>query len=159
MSEREPLRRDAITRARFFVQQARSCRISDDNIASREAFEAYLEAAISFGRSAIQRLQAWADRRMKGDPSWKTKWKKWWGPLEQCPAIQFFRQERNRILHEAPPRIGQTLHGPGPLPEKVEAYYFYEDPSIPATDTIERHLNSVEEILADAEARFGIGRL
>src|SRR3712207_6207077 len=56
MSKREPLRRDAITRARFFLEQARSCLYSDD-MAWQEPFEAYLEAAIVFSRAAVHRLQ------------------------------------------------------------------------------------------------------
>src|SRR5688500_10116583 len=114
-------------------------------MASREAFEAYLEAAIIFSRAAIPRLRKSALERTKGKPSLRDEWDKLWKILLNDPAIKFFRNERNLILKEAPPRMGQTLHGPGPSPGKLEAYYFYEDSSIPATDTIERHLDSVEK--------------
>ena len=158
MSEREPLRRDAITRARFFLEQVRSCRYSDD-MAWQEPFEAYLEAAIVFGRSAIQRLKRSADKRARNDPSLKAEVDEWWDSLLQDPAIQFFRGQRNFIGHEGPPKVGQTLYGPGgPPPQKAEAYYFFEK-DILATDTIERHLNAVEKIVTAAEERFGTSSL
>ncbi|HET6658429.1 MAG TPA: hypothetical protein VFH16_00780 [Rubrobacter sp.] len=70
MSERGRLRRDAITRARFFLEHAHSCRYSDE-MAWQEPFEAYMEAAIIFGRIAIQRLKKSADRKAHGNPGMK----------------------------------------------------------------------------------------
>ena len=45
--------REALSRARFFLEKAKGC-ASDD----RGDFEAYLEAAIVFARAAVHRLQA-----------------------------------------------------------------------------------------------------
>jgi hypothetical protein len=158
MSKREPLRRDAITRARFFLKQARSCRYSDD-LTWQEPFEAYMEAAIIFGRIAIHRLKKSADRKARNNPSLKAAVKAWWDSIRNDPAIQFFRGQRDFIVHEGPPKVGQTLYGPGgPLPQKAEAYYFFEK-NIPATETIERHLNAVEKIVTAADARFGTSSL
>jgi len=50
-----PLRRDAITRAWFFLKQARGYPYRTD-ISAHEPFEAYLEATIIFSRVAIHRL-------------------------------------------------------------------------------------------------------
>jgi hypothetical protein len=159
MSEREPLRRDAITRARFFLEQARSCRYSND-MAWQESFEAYLEAAIVFSRAAVHRLHTSALRRARGNSNLKAEVDEWWHSILKDPAIQFFRVERDFIVKEGPPKVGQILYGPGgPPPFRAEAYYYYEDPNIPATDTIERHLNSVEKIVTDAERRFGTSSL
>src|SRR5215212_724394 len=115
MSERGPLRRDAITRARFFLEQARSCRYSDD-MTWQEPFEAYLEAAIIFGRSAIQRLKRSADKRARSNPSLKAEVAEWWDSILNEPAIQFFRGQRDFIVHEGPPKVGQALYGPGGPP-------------------------------------------
>ena len=41
----------------------------------------------------------------------------------------------------------------------MEELYYYETPDIPATETIERHLRSVERIVTDAETRFGTSTL
>jgi hypothetical protein len=158
MSERGPLRRDAITRARFFLEQARGCRYSDEP-AGQEPFEAYMEAAIIFGRIAIQRLKKSAERKARGKPSMKAEVKAWWAYLEDDPAIMFFREERNFIVHEGPPKVGQIIGMGGPVSQKAEAHYYYENSDIPATDTIERHLNAVENIVRDAQERFGTSSL
>jgi hypothetical protein len=151
------LRRDAITRARFFLLQARSCPYRAD-LVQYEMFEAYLEASIVFSRAAINRLHKSAVRRAKGNPSLKAEWDDWWHSILNDPAIQFFRDERNFILKEGPPMVGQIVRMGGP-PQKMEDLYYYESPDIPATDTIERHLNSVEKLVTDAERRFGTSSL
>jgi hypothetical protein len=158
MSKREPLRRDAITRARFFLEQARSCPYSAD-MAWQESFEAYLEAAIVFSRAAVHRLKASADRRVKGNPILKAEWREYWDAMLEDPAIQFFRSERDFIVKEGPPKVGQIVRMGGPGPQKMEELYYYESPDIPATDTIEHHLNSVEKIVIAAEERFGTSSL
>jgi hypothetical protein len=105
-------------------------------------------------------LQASALRKARGNPSLKAEWDEWWRSILKDPAIQFFRVERDFIAKEGPPKVGQIIYGSGgPLPQKAEAYYYYESPDIPATDTIERHLNSVEKLVTDAERRFGTSSL
>jgi hypothetical protein len=121
-----------------------------------EPFESYLEAAIIFGRVAIHRLKTAADQKAQSNPSLKNNVKEWWDSLRGHPAIDFFRAERDFISKVGPPKVGQILYGPrGDWPQKAEAYYYFEDPKIPATKTVERHLDSVEKIVADAEGRFG----
>ena len=118
-----------------------------------------MEASLIFGRTAVHRLKASAERRAKGNPSLKAEWEEWWHSILDDPAIQFFRAERDDILKDHPPKVGQIIYGPDPGPEKAEAYYYYESADVPATDTIERHLNSVEKLVTDAEARFGTSSL
>jgi hypothetical protein len=155
MSERTPkMRRDAITRARFFLAQARGCRFSDST-EWREPFEAHMEAAIIFGRIAIQRLKKSADRRSRNDRRLRTEVRAWWDSIADDPAIRFFRGHRDFIIHEGPPIVHQIIGLGGPISQEAAAYYYYESPDIPATETIERHLSAVEKIVTDAERRFG----
>jgi len=153
-----PHSRHAIERAKFFLAKAKEC--PADN---RVDFEAYLEASIVFGRSAIQRVQA----IYKKEPVFK----KWWKSLENDKSVVFFKEERGRILHEAPSKIGQKLFLPfiksttivggqqvkddepdvidietitSEKPVFASALYYIDDPSIPATQTVENHLNKME---------------
>jgi hypothetical protein len=158
MSEQGRLRRDAITRAWFFLGQARSCPYSDEPTA-RESFEAFLEATIVFSSVAVHRLHREALRRAKIDPSLKAAVDAWWASLLNDPASQFFRVERDFIAKVGPPKVGQIVRMGGPAPRMMEELYFYETSDIPATETIERHLSSVERIVTDAEKRFGTATL
>jgi hypothetical protein len=158
MNKRERLRRDAITRAWFFLEQARSYPYRTA-ISAHEPFEAYLEASIIFSRVAIHRLHREAQRRAKGNPRLKAEVDAWWDSLLEGPAIHFFRIERDFIAKVGPPKVGQIIRLGGPAPEKMEQLYYYENPDIPATETIERHLRSVERIVTDAEERFGTATL
>jgi hypothetical protein len=158
MSERARVRRDAITRAWFYLEQARRLPFRAD-IAEHEPFEAYLEAAIIYSRVAVHRLHREALRRARADPRLKAEVDAWWDSLLEDPAIHFFRIERDFIAKVGPPKVGQIIRLGGPTPEKMEELYYYENPDIPATETIERHLRSVERIVTDAEARFGTATL
>jgi len=120
-----PESREALTRARFFLQKANAC-----PAAARVEFEAFLEASIVFARAAVHRLKAKHQRH----PEWKSVWDSW----ARQPAIQFFREERNWILKEAPPKLGQKIYA--------------DDPQVPATVTVEGHLASLETLLTEAEA-------
>ena len=159
MSDRGGVRRDAITRAWFFLEQARRLPHRAD-FREYEAFEAYLEAAIIYSRVAIHRLHSEAKQRAKGDPHLKAEVDAWWASLLEDPAIPFIRDERNFIAHEGPPKVNQNIRMGGPAPgQKMEELYYYETPDIPATETIERHLRSVERIVTDAERRFDTSTL
>jgi hypothetical protein len=94
-------------------------------MAWQEPFEAYMEAAIIFGRIAIQRLKKSADRKAHGNPGMKAEVKEWWASLEEGPAIKFFRGERNFIVHEGPPKVGQIIGLGGPASQKAEVHYYY----------------------------------
>src|SRR5918995_6653553 len=154
MSDRGGVRRDAITRSWFFLEQARRLPYHAD-FGEYEAFEAYLEAAIIYSRVAVHRLLREASQRAKGDPHLKAEVDAWWASLLEDPAISFFRIERNFIAKVGPPKVDQIIRAGGPAPEKMEELYYYETPDIPATETIERHLRSVERIVKEAEERFG----
>ena len=136
--------RHGISRARFFLQKAVACKVDQ-----RDKFEAYLDAAIIFARTALLRLEP----AYKHHPAWK----KWWADLLTdpitSPAVQFFREERNWIIHKAPAQINQVIRV-GASPVSAAELYYYETPEIPATKTVERHLNSMESIALDAERRF-----
>ena len=131
--------RHAISRAWFFLDLAKQCPIE-----KRNAFEAYLEASIIFARAAIHRLQS--------EHKQKSNWKPWWDELRSNPAIRFFQEERNLILKGAPPKLGQIIGGP-PTAMAADLYY-YENPQIQATDTVERHLHTIENLLIEAQSRF-----
>lgn len=133
--------RHAIARARFFLSKAIQCEVNQ-----RDEFEAYLEASIVFARAAIHRLQP----RYKKHPNWKS----WWDGLFSDPAVEFFRVERNWILKEASPKIGQII-ALGQPPETAAGLYYYENPNTPATDTIQRHLDKIESLVLHAEKHFG----
>jgi len=159
MSDRGRVRRDAITRAWFFLEQARALPYRAD-IVEHEPFEAYLEAAIIYSRVAIHRLRREALQRAKGDPRLKAEVDAWWASLLDETAIPFIRDKRNVIAKEGPPKFNQNIMMGGPAPgQKMEKLYYYETPDIPATETIERHLRSVERIVTDAERRFGTSTL
>ena len=154
--------RRPLERAKLFLAKAKEC--PADN---RVDFEAYLEASIIFGRSAIHRVQA----AYKEDAVFKNKFKIWWDSLENDKSVVFLKEERDMILHEAPPRIGQILQMPfipasghvggQPVeddePDVIDVQtisseedshasdlYYFDDPSIPATQTVEDHLKVLE---------------
>jgi len=130
-------KRHAISRARFFLDLARGCLIEE-----RDEFEAYLEASIIFARTALHRLKKKNEK--------KSNWKSWWDGLLSNPAVIFFKDERNLILKEGPPKVGQII-GAGP---KAANLYYYENTQTPATDTVKRHLDAIEDLLIEAKSLF-----
>jgi hypothetical protein len=134
-------KRDAISRARFFLNLAKQCPAE-----KRDEFEAYLEASIIFSRTALHRFKT----KHKRHPNWKA----WWDSLKTNSAVEFFRKERDWILKEGPPKIGQIIRVGGPSTPMATEYYYYENPQTPATDTVEKHLNDFETLLREAEPRF-----
>jgi DNA-directed RNA polymerase specialized sigma24 family protein len=123
----------------------------------RVDFEAYIEAAIVFVRAAVHRTQSRYRRHRD--------WKAWWDSILSNNAVQFFRRERDWILKEASPRIGQILFaGTANASESryetklAEEFYYFEDPSTSATITVEKHLAELELLLTEAESRFRGGR-
>ena len=143
--------RSAISRARFFLERA-SASSADDRV----EFEAFLEAAIVFARAAVHRFNS----RYGKHPDWK----EWWDGLSKNPAMNFFRMERDLILKEAPPQIGQKVFAPfiGPggsqdewyVPAIADEFYYFEDPGTPATFTVAKHLDALATLLSEAERRF-----
>ena len=123
---------------------------------ARVDFEAFLEAAIVFARAAVHRLKSQYERH--------AQWKDWWGGLRDDPAIKFFRTERNWIVKEDPPKLGQKIFAasvgsaePSYSPVIAAELYYFDDPRVAATTTVEGHLNNLEKRIADGERRFGGG--
>lgn len=143
--------RAAISRARFFLNMAKTSPPE-----ARVEFEAFLEAAIVFARAAVHRFKSKHEQHRD--------WKDWWDSLRGDPAMNFVRTERDWILKEAPPQLGQKVFGafigsgdaqePVRKPANAAELYYFEDPSTPATATVERHLESVASLLEEAERKF-----
>ena len=144
--------RSALSRARFFLGKAAGAPADQ-----RAEFEAYLEAAIVFGRAAVHRFKTRHEKH--------SSWTAWWGSLLKDPSIGFFRDERDWILKQGPPQIGQRIGMPsiGPQGQHIPAApvvlasqsYYFDDPATPATDTVEQHLARLERLLQDADRQFG----
>jgi hypothetical protein len=152
--------RGAIARAGFFLARAEKCPAED-----RVEFESFLESAIVFARTALHRFQ----KKHRAHAAWKG----WWNSLAGDPAVEFFRHERDWILKEGPTKVGQRVwiagvvgrtpggesvpEGGAYQPELASEFYYYDqDPTIPATATVETHLSALEALLEDAEKRVFI---
>jgi len=132
--------RHPISRARLFLQKADECLAPQ-----RDHHEAYLEASIVYCRAAIHRLQG----RFSAHPEWKS----WFASLLDHESIQFIRKERDFILKEAPPKIGQRIiMGPAPLAKEL---YYFDSPDTPAVDTVRRHTEATAQVVMEAEQKFG----
>lgn len=142
--------RHALSRATSFLEKAKSCPVEE-----RNDFELFLEASIVFARAAIHRLQS----KHKRHPKWKMIWDSW----ARQTAVAFFRKERDWILKERPPQLGQKVfmpflgHRPDEctpafVPASAAELYYFETPETPATATIEQHLASLRALIDDAEA-------
>jgi hypothetical protein len=90
-------------------------------------------------------------------PGWKSLWDSW----ARQPAIQFFREKRNWILKQAPPKLGQKIFAasvgssqPTSVPSSAAEFYYYDDPETPATATVEKYLVSLAGLLTEAEQGF-----
>ena len=124
----------------------------------RVEFEAFLETAIVFGRATLHRFKT----QYESHPCWN----EWWSGLRGNPSVEFFRTERDWLLKEAPPKIGQKVFvgslvmgstgtpRPNYAPTKAGEFYFFEGPEIPATATIDRYLTELEQMLKEVEVVF-----
>jgi hypothetical protein len=143
--------RSALSRANFFLAKAVAAKADE-----RVEFEAFVEAAIIFGRTAVHRFKT----KYESHP----KWKAWWKSIPDDPHVVFFRSQRDMILKEAPPKIGQRIWAPfigpggvtvpGYVPSYAREFYYFDQPDVLATDTVGAHLNAVEALLTDAENLF-----
>jgi thioesterase domain-containing protein len=131
--------RTAIARAEFFLALAEQCTPEQ-----RTEFEAFLEAAIVFARAALHRL--------KSEFESHSSWKAWFAQLKGNPSVEFFREHRDFLLKEASPKVGQIISF-NPVATAAQLYYF-EDPSVTATATVRKHLQSYAKTLQDSEACF-----
>ena len=128
-------------RAKFFLDLAKKC--PGDN---RNDFEAFMEASIIFARAALHRLQSKYNRH--------PKWKPWWESLLSNSAVEFFRTERDFIMKEGPPKVGQIVRLGGPPAQMASELYYYEDPQTSATVTIEKHLEEMKLLIKYANNTF-----
>lgn len=135
--------RHAISRAKLFLDLADPC-----TVVERDMHEAYFEAAIIFCRTAIHRLQ----NRYEKYAGWKT----WFNSLLSNPSVAFIREERNFILKEAPPKVGQIIRL-DVTSNLAKHLYYYESPDVPAVDTVRRHVEEVEKVILEGERIFGNG--
>jgi hypothetical protein len=135
-------KRDAVSRAGLFLEMARMCTVEQ-----RDEYEAFLEAAIVFGRSALLRLKT--TFRKHGN------WPEWWESLRGDESVEFLREERNYVLKEGPTKVGQVIRI-GVRTELAEEHYYFESPDVPATATVEKHLKRVEQLVVEAEQRFAV---
>ena len=133
-------RRDAVSRARLFLEMARM-----RTVEQRDEYEALLEASIVFGRAALHRLKSTFGKH--------ANWADWWDSLRGNGSVGFFREERNYILKEGPMKVGQVIRV-GVQTERAEEHYYFESVDVPATATIEEHLNQIEHLVLEAEERF-----
>jgi hypothetical protein len=88
--------RSALSRAKLFLDKAQVTPADH-----RVEFEAFLEAAIIYARTAVHRFKSLHEKH--------AKWKPWWDGLGSDPAVNFFRVERDWILKEASPKIHQKV--------------------------------------------------
>src|SRR6266852_4421543 len=130
--------RHAISRARLFLDLADECTIEH-----RDRCEAFMEAAIIFCRTALQRVQ----KQYEDRPGWKT----WWDGLLNDPDVNFIRQHRNWIVKEAPEKFSQVLRPGQPMPFAADCYY-YEKYDIRATTTLRRLIDATEHRIKEANA-------
>ena len=79
--------------------------------------------------------------------------------MREHASVEFFRRERDWILKEASPRVGQkvfarAIGGPPHEPAWASEVYYFESPDVAATDTVASHLAALEALLREAETRF-----
>ena len=134
--------RHAISRAKFFVTLADQCPVSE-----RDAHEAFMEAAVVFCRTAIHRLQTRYEKC--------TDWKIWFNSLKDNPSIRFIRKERDWILKEAPPKVGQRICIGHQIEKAKCLYYFVGETDSSAIDTVVRHVDEIERVIREGDQKFG----
>ncbi len=132
--------RTAIARAEFFLSLAEQCRPEQ-----RQEFEAFLEAAIVFSRAALHRLKAEFESH--------ELWAPWFANLKNDPSIEFFRKQRDFLLKEASPKVGQVITF-NQIVTAAQLYYFEDTSSDTAAETVRKHFNLYSKILIDGDAFF-----
>lgn len=132
------VQRHAISRSLFFLALAEGCSVND-----REHFEAFLEASIVFGRAAMHRVASRMGKASGG---------KWLKSFAGNDPVEFFRKHRDFTMKEGPPKVGQIITF-NPISRAADLYYF-ENSSVPATDTVRRHLQALATLVRDAETKF-----
>ena len=127
-----PDSRSAISRAKFFLAKAQESPLTE-----RQEYEAYLDAAIIFARSALHRVH-----KQFGSYPW---FKAVWDSLLNDDAVNFFRLHRDRVLKEAPIKVGQRIVM-GAVENKADALYFFE-PDKAASETVAKHIARIAAIV------------
>lgn len=200
--------RTTLEKACFFLDKAKDTPLSD-----RNEHIAYLEAAISFGRSVTFHLQQELSARNEFE-QWYENWKT---RLGQIPESRFMVKQRNLAVHQGPVKTRRVAHASisstlqlhstvtvkvirgspwyrrspktlaedilRPLRERLRLwrdtrrrkavaqparsslttaevssdvlYFDYEEwKTTPAAEIIATHLNVLEELVSEAEAKF-----
>lgn len=134
--------RHCISRAELFLGKAQSC-----PVAERDDFEAFLEASIVFARAALHRLKTAANG--------SSGFAEWFSSIASRESVQFFKAHRDLILKESSPPIGQLVYvGDGRNDLGARHLYYFEEPGIPASDTVARHLADLSGLVHVAEQQF-----
>ena len=66
-------------------------------------------------------------------------------------SVMFFRKWRDRVLKEAPIPMNQII---GRTTNRATDLYCFENPSVPAIDTVRFHLDRLDAIIRAGEAMF-----
>ena len=90
----------------------------------------------------------------KNDTKKRPDWETWFDPLRRNSSVEFIQNERNVIVHEAPPKVGQVLHV-GQQVDLAKWCYYYDSPVIPAIDTVRGHVRETARIILEGESMFG----
>ena len=69
------------------------------------------------------------------------------------PCVEFLRTQRDWLLKEAPPRIGQKAFI-GKEPTLAGEYYYFLNPRASATNEVKAHLQSLKRRIEDAKKVF-----
>jgi hypothetical protein len=125
--------RDAVSRALQFIELARKCSMSE-----RGEHEMFLEAVIVFGRTTLHRVHS----KFEHAPGWTS----WWDGLRGDPSVEFLRRERDFLLKEAPTKVGQVSRV-GRTPSLAQHAYYFDNPEIPATETVWNHLERMQQLV------------
>jgi len=131
--------RHALKRAYNFLNLAEQSKLGQ-----REEFESFIESAIIFARSALHRLIS----NHRNVPNWK----QWFDLYKDNESVNFFKNHRDFILKEGSAQIGQIIG----FDEKVLAkdIYYFDIPTIPATETVRLHLKKIAEIEKESITLF-----
>lgn len=133
--------RNALSRAIFFLSKADACKITE-----KDDCLAYLEASIIFARAVAHRVK---ECKKEAWDSWKEE-----------PAVRFFREERDFILKENSPKIGQKIYAPffvnggesiPPSEKSGPDLFYFKDSNKTAAKEISDNLNELEKLLSAVE--------
>jgi len=107
--------RRKLAEAERFLDHLRNTKFDGSGGFDRAAFEDYLSAFLSAGRSVLQRAHKEAITKPGGQLWYDTA-------IEQQPAVKFLRDERNRSIHETQivPKLHVAIQAPGSIEQTAD---------------------------------------